>query len=180
MFHEFIESWVGYELLKVFRAYGLQPRSLHPKLKHWSPDLFDVFTYLENKSALNKKQQNNAKRIIEVLINRTKHNGHFAKVQFGSKRNFMATQNFKLSLIVLTWQRQLQQYFLHSKMATSDNGDWNNIGIYCGTTSNPMAKYVQKNCHPMIRTSLIMFHNSNWKKENMECVHFRRNGLFSS
>ncbi len=37
MFHEFIQSWVGYELVKVFRAYGLQPRSLHPKLKQWSP-----------------------------------------------------------------------------------------------------------------------------------------------
>ncbi len=26
-------------------------------------------------------------------------------------------------------------------MATSDNGDWNKYGKYCGTTSNPMAKY---------------------------------------
>ena len=90
MFHEFIQSWVGYELVKVLRAYGLQPRSLHPKLKQWSPDLFQIFTYLENKSALNKTQQTNANRSIEVLFNKTTHNGHFAKVQFGSKRNFMA------------------------------------------------------------------------------------------
>jgi hypothetical protein len=103
MFHEFIQSWVGYELVKVFRAYGLQPRSQHPKLKQWSPDLFDIFTYLENKSALDEKQQNNTRRIIEVLFNRSKHKRHFAKVQLGSKRSFMATQNFKLSLIVLTW-----------------------------------------------------------------------------
>jgi hypothetical protein len=61
-------------------------------LKQWSPDLFEVFTYLENKSALNEMQQTNANRIIEVLFNKTKHNGHFAKVQFGSKRKFMATQ----------------------------------------------------------------------------------------
>jgi hypothetical protein len=99
MFNEFIQSWVGYELVKGFGAYGLQPRSLHPKSKQWSPDLFEVFTYLENKSALNEKQQTSAKRIIEVLFNITKHNGHFAKVQFGSKRNIMVTQNFKLSLI---------------------------------------------------------------------------------
>jgi hypothetical protein len=71
----------------------------------WSPDLYEVFTYLENKSALTEKQQTNANRIIEVLFNKTKHNKHFAKVQFGSKRNFMATQNFKLSLIVLMWLR---------------------------------------------------------------------------
>jgi hypothetical protein len=25
-------------------------------------------------------------------------------------------------------------------MATSDNGDWNQYGKYCGTTYNPMAK----------------------------------------
>jgi hypothetical protein len=52
----------------------------------------------------------------------------------------MATQNFKLSLIVLTWLHQLEQHFLHPDMATSDNGDWNKYGKYCGTTSNPMAK----------------------------------------
>ncbi len=60
-------------------------------------------------------------------------------------------------------------------MATSDNGDWNKYGKYCGTTSNPMAKYAPlaninfpKKIHPMIRTSLPMFPNSNQKKENME------------
>ncbi len=132
-------------------------------------------------------QQNNAKRIIEVVYSRTKHNRHFVKVQFGSKRNFMATQNFKLSLIVLMWLHQLQQYFLCFKMATSDNGDWNKYEKYCGTTSYPMAMYAplaninfSKKCHPMIRTSLTMFCNSNQKKEIMECVHLWRNGLFSS
>jgi hypothetical protein len=79
MFHEFIWSWVGNELVKVVRACRLQPRSLRPKLKEWSPDSFEVSTYLENKSALNKKQHTNANRIIEVLFNKTKHSGHFAK-----------------------------------------------------------------------------------------------------
>ncbi len=92
--------------------------------------MFEVFTNLENKSVLNKKQQTNANRIIEVLFNKTKHNGHFAKVQFSSKRTFMATQNFKLSLIVLTWLHQLEQHFLHPDMETSDNEDWNKYGKY--------------------------------------------------
>jgi hypothetical protein len=47
LFHEFIQSWVEYELVKVLRHYGLQPRSLNPKLKEWSPELYEVFTYLE-------------------------------------------------------------------------------------------------------------------------------------
>jgi hypothetical protein len=109
--------------VKVLRAYGLQPRSLHPRLKEWSPDLYEVFTYLENKSALTEKQQTNTNRIIEVLFNKTKHNGHFAKVQFGSKRNFMALQNLKLSSIILTWLHQLEQHFLHPNMATSDSNE---------------------------------------------------------
>jgi hypothetical protein len=72
-------------------------------------------------------------------------------------------------------------------MATSDNGDWNHYGKYCGTTSIPMAKSApldninySKNCHPMIRRSLRMFCNSNWKKGNIECVDLWRSGLFSS
>jgi hypothetical protein len=109
--------------VKVLRAYRLQPRSLHQKLKQWSPDLFQIFTYLENKSALNKTQQTNANRSIEVLFNKTTHNGHFAKVQFGSKRNFMALQNLKLSSIILTWLHQLEQHFLHPNMATSDSNE---------------------------------------------------------
>jgi hypothetical protein len=121
------------------------------------------------------------------LFNKTKHNGHFAKVQFGSKRNFVATPNFKFSLIVLKWLPQLQQYFLYLDMATSDNGDWNKYQKYCGTTSNPMAKFAPlanlnflKNCHPMIRTSLRFFCNSKQKKGNMQCGHLWRIGLFSS
>jgi hypothetical protein len=53
----------------------------------------------------------------------------------------MATQNFKLSLIGLTWLPLLQQFFLPPKIANLEKGDWNKYGYYCGTTSNPMAKF---------------------------------------
>jgi hypothetical protein len=59
--------------------------------------------YLQNKPFLNEKVQKNTIRIIVILFTKTKHNGHFEKEQSGSKRKFMAAQNFKLSLIVLTW-----------------------------------------------------------------------------
>jgi hypothetical protein len=140
MFHEFIHLWVGYKLVKVFQAYGLQPRSVNSMLKTWSPDFFDVFTYLKNESTLSESQQKNAEKIIQVLFLRTKYNGHFARVQFGGKKKLMENHNFKLSLIILTWLRQLQQYFLTPVIKNSPKGDWNKYGKNCGVSTTPMAK----------------------------------------
>jgi hypothetical protein len=64
MFHEFIHLGVEYKLVKAFQANGLQPKSVNSMLKMWSPDLFDVFTYLKNKSTLSERQQKNAERNI--------------------------------------------------------------------------------------------------------------------
>jgi hypothetical protein len=33
LFHEFIQSWVGYEMVKVLVLFGLQPTKLNPNLK---------------------------------------------------------------------------------------------------------------------------------------------------
>ncbi len=44
LFHEFIQSWVGYELVKVLVTFGLQPTHLNSSLKEWSQDLHDIFT----------------------------------------------------------------------------------------------------------------------------------------
>jgi hypothetical protein len=40
-----------------------------------------------------------------------------------------------LSLVVLTWLQQLQQFFLNEEKKDK-NGDWNNFGKYTGTTTN--------------------------------------------
>ena len=49
VFQEFIQSWVGYELVKVLNVFGLQP-NIRSDLAHWSPDLFATFSYLRNRS----------------------------------------------------------------------------------------------------------------------------------
>ncbi len=49
LFHEFIQSWVGYELVKVLVSFGLQPTKLNPNLKKWSPDLYDIYCYMLTK-----------------------------------------------------------------------------------------------------------------------------------
>ena len=49
LFHKFIQSWVGYELVKVIVAFGLQPTCLNSSLKEWSQDLHDIFMYIQTK-----------------------------------------------------------------------------------------------------------------------------------
>jgi hypothetical protein len=49
LFHESIQSWVGYELVKVLVVFGLQPTRLNNSLKEWSKDLHDIFSYILTK-----------------------------------------------------------------------------------------------------------------------------------
>jgi hypothetical protein len=136
LFHEFIQSWVGYELVKVLVMFGLQPTRLKTKLKDWSKDLHDIFFYMITKKPDLKKRAND---ILEVLFDKDKtlHSGHWTRVQFGTKSNFFERNNGILSLVVLTWLRQLQQFFLN-KENKDQNGDWNIFGKYTGTTTNNM------------------------------------------
>ena len=47
VFQDFIQSWVGYELLKVLNVFSLQSK-IRSDLATWSPDLFAVFTYYQS------------------------------------------------------------------------------------------------------------------------------------
>ncbi len=49
VFQEFIQSWVGYELVKVLNVFGLQPK-IRSDLANFSLDLFATFTYLSNRT----------------------------------------------------------------------------------------------------------------------------------
>jgi hypothetical protein len=51
------------------------------------------------------------------------------------RQKFFQQNDGTLSLIVLTWLRQLQQFFLNEDK-NDKNGDWNIFGKYTGTTSN--------------------------------------------
>jgi hypothetical protein len=50
LIHEFIQSWLGYELVKVLVTLGLQPTRLNSSLKEWSQDLHDIFMYMQTKN----------------------------------------------------------------------------------------------------------------------------------
>jgi hypothetical protein len=68
----------------------------------------------------------NATQILDVLFNHTLHSGHWSKVLFGTKQKFLQRNNTTLSLVILTWLQQLQQFFLDKN--TDKNGDWNILG----------------------------------------------------
>jgi hypothetical protein len=68
---------------------------------------------------------------------KTLHSGHWTRVHFGTKSKFFERPNGILSLVVLTWMRQLQQFFLNEEKK-DQNGDWNTLGKYTGITTNNM------------------------------------------
>jgi hypothetical protein len=56
VFQYFIQSWVGYELVKVLNVFALQPKK-RSDLATWSPDFFATITYyLSNRSSDRQRQ----------------------------------------------------------------------------------------------------------------------------
>jgi hypothetical protein len=133
LFHKFIQSWVGYELVKVLVTFGLQPITLTSTLKNWSKDLHGIFTYMLTK---NLDLKGRAEEILDVLFSKTLHCGYWLRTQFGARTKFFEQSNGVLSLVVLTWLHQLQQFFLNDEH-THNNGNWSELGKYTGCTTNP-------------------------------------------
>jgi hypothetical protein len=103
-----MHSWVEYKLVKVLLTFGLSP-NIWDGLESWSPDLFNLFSYLGDKQwDLSKKKC--AKELLTILFDKTLHNGYFKKLPFGSNK-FAKMTNTTLPLVVLTWLHQLEEYF---------------------------------------------------------------------
>ena len=65
MFQDLMHSWVGYKLIKVLLIFGLTPK-IRDDLEDWSPDLFNVFTYMGNKKRDTNKEE--ADRVLTILF----------------------------------------------------------------------------------------------------------------
>jgi hypothetical protein len=74
VFQEFIQSWVGYELVKVLNVFGLQPE-IRSDLEDWSPDLFATFSYLTSNRS-NDRHKNKAHKRLDLLFEQTEHNSY--------------------------------------------------------------------------------------------------------
>ena len=142
VFQDFIQSWVGFELVKVLNVFGLQPK-IRDDLEAWSPDLFATFTYLCNREASNDQHKKKAFKMLDLIFDKTEHNSYFGKLNFGSKEKFKTANNSALYLLILTWLRQLEQYFYKDDGNDDSDVDWNKHGRYYATStylrSSPLA-----------------------------------------
>jgi len=117
--------------VKVLNVFGLQP-TIRSDLEDWSPDLFATFSYLSNR---NDRHKHKAIKTLDLLFDQTEHNSYFGKLNFGSKEKFKTLSNSSLYLLILTWLRQLEQYFYNFEGNGDSSGDWNKHGKYYGTPS---------------------------------------------
>jgi hypothetical protein len=137
MIQELMHSWVGYELVKVLFAFGLSPK-IWDDLESWSPDLFNLFSYLGDKQRDPSKKER-AEELLTILFDKTLHNGYFGRLPFGSKDKFAKMTNTILPLVMLTWLRQLEEYF-YEIGDTNESGDWNTHGKYCPVKARSVTK----------------------------------------
>ncbi len=157
-----MHSWVGYELVKVLLIFGLSLK-IRDDLEDWSPDLFNLFSYMGNKKQNTKKEE--ADRLLTILFQKTLHSGYFAKPPFGRKANFEKMSNTILPLVILTWLRQLQEHF-YKISDNKESGDWNVHGKYCAVRTKHMSKdFPLDNVHMMKANSTSLV-----KDESVTCI----------
>ena len=112
-------------------VFGLQPK-IRLDLAVWSLELHKTFSYFADKKLTEYKVE--AMKVLEILLNKNKHNSYFGKYVFGGKQNIHQFNNPTLYLVVLTWLRQLQQCFFEYTDLHPPK-DWNRYGCYCNTPS---------------------------------------------
>ena len=125
-------SWVCYECVKLLAVFGIQP-TIRDDISEWSSELNDLFKYFTDKNS-NDVLRSSAETTFDILMNKTDHCGIFNKHCFGTKLYLKKTSNPVLPLVILTWLRQLQQYFFIQSEDNEDR-DWNSHGRYCAARS---------------------------------------------
>ena len=80
-----------------------------------------------NEPTTEDKEQ--AEKCLSTLfdITITEHWASFNRVEFGTKQNFKKMLNFEIPLVILTWNRMLQEYFKSDLEST-----FFDLGDYCG------------------------------------------------
>jgi hypothetical protein len=119
--------------VKVMNVFGLQPK-IRTDLADWAPDLFPTFTYLTNRKKNEYKDK--AYKMVDKLFDQTEHSSYFSKLNFGCKKKKLKTlNNSSLYLLILTWLRQLEEYYFSFESNGDFRSDWNKYGKYFGTPS---------------------------------------------
>jgi len=126
-----MHSWVGYEVVQILLKYGLSPK-LRTDLNEWSPQLYTLFSYFQEsgRSAGDEK----ILKMLTILYDGTDHCSYFEKISYGRMKRVVKMDNMTIPMVILTWLRQLQEYFFEQP---ENSLNWNDYGRYC----NVPAKY---------------------------------------
>jgi hypothetical protein len=95
IFQQFIYSWLFCKLVKVLYVFGLQPQ-IRSNISDWSQELHTAFNYFNNKQPNHKEM---AKKVLNTLVDKTKHNSYFDKIILGSKQTFKHVKNPTLCMV---------------------------------------------------------------------------------
>ena len=111
-FKEIVQHWVAFDLVQIFHRYGLKP-TFNESLCEWSKDLHSLVVVL-SKNNPTTEDRDIAERCLSTLFDVaiTEHWASFPRAEFGTKQNFKKIQNFAIPLVILTWNRMLQEYFM--------------------------------------------------------------------
>jgi len=101
--------------VQIFHQYGLKP-TFNESLCEWSQDLYSLVMVL-SKTETTTEVKEQAERCLSTLfdVTITEHYGSFTRTEFGGKQNFKKMPNFAIPLVILTWNRVLQEYFLKTQ-----------------------------------------------------------------
>jgi hypothetical protein len=132
-----IQTWVTYELVKVLYLYGLNPQQ-SASLNNVTPEIDDYIKYMTMQgSELFSTTQGVHKTLLKYRL----HSGYFHKCNFAgvSEISWKDDVKFMIPFLVLTWLRQLQQFFNKEQKRT-----WSVLGNYTprlshGEGSDPLA-----------------------------------------
>jgi hypothetical protein len=139
IYHEMIQTWVTYELVKVLYLYGLNPQQ-SASLNNVTPEIDDYIKYMTMQGS---ELFSTTQGVHKTLLKYTLHSGYFHKCNFAgvSENTWKDDVKFMIPFLVLTWLRQLQQFFIKEQKRT-----WSNLGNYTphlrlshGEGSDPLA-----------------------------------------
>ena len=88
-------------------------------MREWSPELYSLVMVL-SKTNTTTEMKDQAERCLSTLfdVTTTEHYGSFTRTAFGGKLHFKNMPNFAIPIVILTWNRMLQEYFLKNSEYT--------------------------------------------------------------
>jgi hypothetical protein len=116
IYQEMIQTWVTNELVKVMYIYGLNPEP-NDHLESYAPE---IETYIHYLKKLQEDYEDKAKAIHELLHDCTLYIGVLKKCSFAKVQTITWDVDIKsmLPILVVTWLRQLQQFFIKQEKRT--------------------------------------------------------------